>query len=207
MRCGGGSSGRTSGTLCCAPRPGGRSRVTRGLFGGWEARHDRQRVNRAASHTPTPARFLLSTADPPEPDTRTTSTEPHERIVPRRRRAGGANHQSQHVHIGRIPARIHRNGRKRRLHVPRLFPDGSRVLQDLPRDRRRQAPIPLGCLQRSEQHELLWCEHCPAAVFGRAEQSGTERDDHRERSIPASFGQATSTRDARQMQFGLKIIW
>jgi hypothetical protein len=25
--------------------------------------------------------------------------------------------------------------------------------------------------------------------------------------IPASFGQATSTRDARQMQFGLKIIW
>jgi DNA-binding winged helix-turn-helix (wHTH) protein len=26
-------------------------------------------------------------------------------------------------------------------------------------------------------------------------------------AIPASFGQATSTRDARQMQFGLKIIW
>ena len=25
--------------------------------------------------------------------------------------------------------------------------------------------------------------------------------------IPASFGQATSTRDARQMQFGLKVIW
>jgi len=26
-------------------------------------------------------------------------------------------------------------------------------------------------------------------------------------TIPASFGQATRTRDPRQMQFGLKILW